>query len=67
MSGDEKAPGPRFDGERPDRRWLTDNGWHTEFRAWDDMIVPLGRAVAMGDPRVGIVHAVRDERPASRE
>ncbi|MEV0683273.1 SAM-dependent methyltransferase [Nocardia sp. NPDC050378] len=60
VSGDENAAPPLSDGERPGRQWLVDHGWRTEFRAWDDMIVPLGREVAVHDPRVGVVHAVRE-------
>ncbi|MEV0335480.1 SAM-dependent methyltransferase [Nocardia sp. NPDC050717] len=47
------------DVERPGERWLAEHGWSTEFVAWDDMIAPLGRDVAVGDPDVGVVLAVR--------
>ncbi|WP_280347988.1 SAM-dependent methyltransferase [Nocardia neocaledoniensis] len=59
VAGDEGAREAPRDVERPGERWLAEHGWRTEFRAWDDMIAPLGRAVAVGDPDVGIVVAVR--------
>lgn len=40
-------------------RWLRDLGWHTEFRAWNAAVEPFGRDVALPDPAVGTVHAVR--------
>ncbi|TDP41337.1 SAM-dependent methyltransferase [Nocardia ignorata] len=60
VSGDEDAAAPLSDGDRPGPQWLVDHGWRTEFRAWDDMIAPLGREVAVHDPHVGVVHAVRE-------
>ncbi|WP_280307485.1 SAM-dependent methyltransferase [Nocardia neocaledoniensis] len=47
------------DVERPGERWLAEHGWRTAFVAWDDMIAPFGRDVAVGDPEVGVVLAVR--------
>jgi len=60
VSGDAAAPGSRDDTARPGERWLIEHGWRTEFRAWDDLVAPLGRPVAVGDPQVGVVLAVRD-------
>ncbi|RDI67735.1 SAM-dependent methyltransferase [Nocardia pseudobrasiliensis] len=46
---------PEFDAEG----WLDDLGWATEFRAWNDMVAPLGRPVAVSDPGTGSIVAVR--------
>ncbi|MFC9872016.1 SAM-dependent methyltransferase [Nocardia salmonicida] len=58
VAGDSDAPIPA-DAERPGQQWLVEHGWRTRFRAWDDMIVPLGRDVAVNDPEVGVVLAER--------
>ncbi|MFC3960933.1 SAM-dependent methyltransferase [Nocardia jiangsuensis] len=50
-----RAPDTAFDAER----WLRDLGWDTEFRGWNAAAAPFGRAVAVPDPQVGTVHAVR--------
>lgn len=59
VSGDDDAPAPPLDAGRPGEQWLVEHGWRTRFRAWDDMIVGLGRDVAVADPEVGIVLAER--------
>jgi methyltransferase (TIGR00027 family) len=55
-------------GERPTtrglgpgaRQWLEKNGWHTEFRSWDEAVTPYARPEALtGDPSNGVIHAVR--------
>ncbi|MFC9658825.1 hypothetical protein ACFVJ5_01200 [Nocardia sp. NPDC127606] len=50
---------PPLEAGRPGEQWLVEHGWHIRFRAWDDMIVPLGRDVAVNDPKVGVVLAER--------
>ncbi|WP_245672606.1 SAM-dependent methyltransferase [Nocardia anaemiae] len=42
------------------RTWLDEHGWHTEFRSWDDMVAALDRPVALHDPDIGVVIAVRE-------
>ncbi|MFD3744184.1 SAM-dependent methyltransferase [Nocardia sp. NPDC058633] len=59
VAGDSDARTPPLDAGRPGEQWLVEHGWRTEFRAWDDMIVPLGRAVAVNNPNVGVVLAER--------
>ncbi|UGT56501.1 SAM-dependent methyltransferase [Nocardia asteroides] len=59
VAGGDGAGEVARDVERPGERWLAEHGWRTEFVAWDDMIAPLGRDVAVGDPEVGVVLAVR--------
>ncbi len=58
VSGDD-ARMPLLEAGRPGEPWLVEHGWHTRFRAWDDLIVPLGRDVAVNDPTVGVVLAER--------
>ncbi|KQY37817.1 hypothetical protein ASD42_04580 [Nocardia sp. Root136] len=58
VAGDSDAQIPP-DAGRPGEQWLVEHGWRTRFRAWDDMIVPLGRDVAVNDPEVGVVLAER--------
>ncbi|WP_063056557.1 SAM-dependent methyltransferase [Nocardia salmonicida] len=58
VAGDTDAQIPP-DAGRPGEQWLVEHGWRTRFRAWDDMIVPLGRDVAVNDPEVGVVLAER--------
>ncbi|MGW0326249.1 SAM-dependent methyltransferase [Nocardia sp. NPDC003183] len=58
VAGDDVGMPPP-DAGRPGEQWLLEHGWHTRFRAWDDMIVPLGRDVAVNDPEVGVVLAER--------
>lgn len=52
---------PAIRGLGPDaQRWLENNGWHTDFRGWDDAAMPYARAAAnTGDPNNGVIHAVR--------
>ncbi|MFC8386153.1 SAM-dependent methyltransferase [Nocardia sp. NPDC057272] len=59
LVGGDDAGMPPLDAGRPGEQWLLGHGWHTRFRAWDDMIVPLGRDVAVNDPKVGVVLAER--------
>lgn len=59
VSGDGDTQAPPLDAERPGEQWLVEHGWRTRFRAWDDMIVPLGRDVAVNDPKIGVVLAER--------
>ncbi len=42
-------------------RWLEERGWRTEFRRWEELVAPLGRAVRLGGPDDGIVLATRRE------
>ncbi|TCJ95134.1 SAM-dependent methyltransferase [Nocardia alba] len=58
VSGDD-APMPPLEAGRPGQQWLVEHGWHVRFRTWDDEIVPLGRDVAVHDPKVGVVLAER--------
>lgn len=39
--------------------FLRERGWSVEFRSWDDLVAPLGRPVATGDPANGFVLAER--------
>ncbi|MFD4355585.1 SAM-dependent methyltransferase [Nocardia sp. NPDC058519] len=59
VGGDDDAQTPPLDAGRPGEQWLVEHGWRTRFRAWDDMVVPLGRDVAVNDPAVGVVLAER--------
>ncbi|MGY0500094.1 SAM-dependent methyltransferase [Nocardia sp. FBN12] len=58
VAGDD-AGMPPLDAGRPGEQWLVEHGWRTRFRAWDDLIVALGRDVAVNDPKVGVVLAER--------
>ncbi|WP_433733651.1 SAM-dependent methyltransferase [Nocardia sp. CA-129566] len=42
------------------RTWLDEHGWRTEFHSWDDMVAAFGRPVALHDPEIGVVVAVRE-------
>ncbi|MFC9997745.1 SAM-dependent methyltransferase [Nocardia sp. NPDC127526] len=47
-------------GLGPDaEQWLTEIGWDTEFHSWDDLVAPYGRPVAVNDPAVGMIRAIR--------
>ncbi len=59
VSGD-AAPPRSPGGLGPDaEQWLTDIGWSTEFHSWDDLVAPYGRPVAVNDPRIGTIRAIR--------
>ncbi|MEV0355337.1 SAM-dependent methyltransferase [Nocardia sp. NPDC050697] len=53
------TPGRTEDAVFDVERWLRDLGWQTEFRAWNEAVEPFGRDVALPDPAVGTIHAVR--------
>ncbi|BDT90317.1 hypothetical protein IFM12275_02930 [Nocardia sputorum] len=55
------ADGPREpSGLGPEAgQWLAEHGWRTTFRAWDDLVAPLGRPAALGSRDLGLVLAVR--------
>ncbi|MFI6867318.1 SAM-dependent methyltransferase [Nocardia sp. NPDC050406] len=59
VSGDEappRAPG----GLGPDAAaWLEAHGWETEFHSWDELVASFGRPLAVDDPAVGVLVAVR--------
>ncbi|MEV2220854.1 SAM-dependent methyltransferase [Nocardia vinacea] len=60
VRGDDGADRPRTGLGADARTWLDEHGWHTEFRSWDDMVAALGRPVAVNDPDIGVVIAVRE-------
>lgn len=60
VRGDDGADRPRTGLGADARTWLDEHGWHTEFRSWDDMVAALDRPVAVHDPDIGVVIAVRE-------
>ncbi|MFI6167000.1 SAM-dependent methyltransferase [Nocardia sp. NPDC051052] len=61
VGGEHRGEGRDLSGLGPDAEsWLTARGWRTSFRSWDDLVAPLGRPAAIGDPGVGLVLAVRE-------
>ncbi|WP_327099936.1 SAM-dependent methyltransferase [Nocardia vinacea] len=60
VRGDDGADRPRTGLGADARTWLDEHGWRTEFRSWDDMVAALGRPVALNDPDIGVVIAVRE-------
>lgn len=48
-------------GLGPDpEEWLNGQGWRTEFRSWNELVEPLGRAATTPTPSDGILLAIRE-------
>ncbi|MGW4768448.1 SAM-dependent methyltransferase [Nocardia sp. NPDC004278] len=60
VRGDDGVDRPRTGLGADARTWLDEHGWRTEFHSWDDMVAAFDRPVALHDPEIGVVVAVRE-------